>query len=124
MSLRDRIPEQLRLRDEIVGITVKDDVEVFPTTEYILLEISPNAGRVDIPKISSTIRDLVKSDKRMVAIRGYGFKGVGLSVRVAHELKKRESRFVYEMTFDTFEASDPETNRPITSVQIIIMPPG
>jgi hypothetical protein len=123
MSLRDRIPEQLRLRNEMVAITVKDDVEVFPTTEYILLEISPIAGRVDIPKISNTIRDLVKSDKRMVAIRGYGFKGVGLSVRVAHELKKRESRFVYEMTFDTFEASDPETNRPITSVQIIIMPP-
>ena len=123
MSLRDRIPEQLRLRDEIVAITVKDDVEVFTTPDYILLEISPNADRVDIPKISSTIRDLVKSDKRMVAIRGYGFKGVGLSVRVAHELKKRESRFVYEMTFDTFEASDPETNRPITSVQIIIMPP-
>ncbi|MHA2020796.1 MAG: hypothetical protein ACW98J_04565 [Candidatus Thorarchaeota archaeon] len=123
MSPRDRIPEQLRLRDEMVAITVKDDVEVFPTSEYILLEISPNAGRVDIPKISNTIRDLVKSDKRMVAIRGYGFKGVGLSVRVAHELKKRESRFVYEMTFDTFEASDPETNRPTTSVQIIIMPP-
>ncbi len=123
MSLRNRIPEQLRLRDELVAITFEDDVEVFPTTEYILLEISPNAGRVDIPKISNTIRNLVKSDKRMVAIRGYGFKGVGLSVRVAHELKKRESRFVYEMTFDTFEASDPETNRPITSVQIIIMPP-
>ncbi|MHA1926450.1 MAG: hypothetical protein ACXABV_09475 [Candidatus Thorarchaeota archaeon] len=124
MSLRDRIPEQLRLRDEMVAIAAKEDVEVFPTTEYILLEISPNAGRVDIPKISNTIRNLVKSDKRMVAIRGYGFKGVGLSVRVAHELKKRESRFVYEMTFDTFEASDPETNRPITSVQIIIMPPA
>ncbi|MFX0054221.1 MAG: hypothetical protein ACFFAX_05810 [Promethearchaeota archaeon] len=123
MSLRDRIPEQLRLRDEIVAITVKEDVEVFPTTDYILLEISPNAGRVDIPKISNTIRDLVKSDKRMVAIRGYGFKGVGLSVRIAHELKKRENRFVYEMTFDTFEASDPETDRPLTSVQIIIMPP-
>jgi hypothetical protein len=91
MSLRDRIPEQLRLRNEMVAITVKDDVEVFPTTEYILLEISPIAGRVDIPKISNTIRDLVKSDKRMVAIRGYGFKGVGLSVRVAHELKKRPS---------------------------------
>ncbi|MHA2140104.1 MAG: hypothetical protein ACXADF_01840 [Candidatus Thorarchaeota archaeon] len=124
MSLRDRIPEQLRLRDEMVAIAIKEDVEVFPTTEYILLEISPNAGRVDIPKISNTIRDLVKSDKRMVAIRGYGFKGVGLSVRVAHELKKRESRFIYEMTFDTFEAADPETNRTITSVQIIIMPPA
>jgi hypothetical protein len=123
MSLRNRVPEQLRLREEMVAITIKDDVEVFPTTEYILLEISPNAGRVDIPKISNTIRNLVKSDKRMVAIRGYGFKGVGLSVRVAHELKKRESRFVYEMTFDTFEASDPETDRPLTSVQIIIMPP-
>jgi hypothetical protein len=123
MSLRDRIPEQLRLRDEMVAITIQEDVEVFPTGDYILLEISPNAGRVDIPKISNTIRDLVKSDKRMVAIRGYGFKGVGLSVRIAHELKKRESRFVYEMTFDTFEASDPEANRPITSVQIIVMPP-
>jgi hypothetical protein len=63
------------------------------------------------------------SDKRMVVFRGHGFKGVGLSVRVAHELKKREGRFVYEMTFDTFEASDPESNRPITSVQIIIMTP-
>jgi hypothetical protein len=123
MSLRNRIPEQLRLRDEMVAITIKNDVEVFPTTEYILLEISPNAGRVDIPKISNTIRDLVKGDKRMVAIRGYGFKGVGLSVRVAHELKKKEKRFVYEMTFDTFEAADPETDRPLTSVQIIIMPP-
>jgi hypothetical protein len=123
MSLRDRIPEQLRLRDEMVAIIIKDDVEVFPTSEYILLEISPNAGRVDIPKISNTIRDLIKSDKRMVAIRGYGFKGIGLSVRIAHELKKRESRFVYEMTFDTFEASGPETDRPLTSVQIIIMPP-
>ncbi|MFW9967958.1 MAG: hypothetical protein ACFFEA_12465 [Candidatus Thorarchaeota archaeon] len=123
MSLRDRIPEQLRLRDEMVAITIQEDVEVFPTADYILLEISPKAGRVDIPKISNTIRDLVKSDKRMVAVRGYGFKGVGLAVRIAHELKKRESRFVYEMTFDTFEASDPETNRPITSVQIVVMPP-
>lgn len=123
MSLRNRIPEQLKLRDEMVAITIEEDVEVFPTSEYILLEISPNAGRVDIPKISNTIRDLVKSDRRMVAIRGYGFKGVGLSVRVAHELKKRESRFLYEMTFDTFEASNPKDNKPLTSVQIIVMPP-
>jgi hypothetical protein len=27
------------------------------------------------------------------------------------------------MTFDTFDATDPKTNRPVTSVQIIVMPP-
>jgi hypothetical protein len=41
MSLRDRIPVQLKLRNEMVVITVKDDVEVIATTKYILLEISP-----------------------------------------------------------------------------------
>ncbi|MFW9808197.1 MAG: hypothetical protein ACFFE6_02345 [Candidatus Thorarchaeota archaeon] len=123
MSLRDRIPEQLRIGDDVISITMEDDVSVYPTSEYILVEISHNAGKINIPKISNTLRDLVKDDKRYVAIRGFGFKGIGLAVRIAHELKIRESKFTYLMTFDTFDATDPKTERPVTSVQIIVMPP-
>jgi hypothetical protein len=123
MALRDRIPDQLKLRDEVVSITMEDDVSVFPTGDYILLEISNKVGKINIPQIAGTIRDLVKSDSRMVAIRGYGFKGIGLSVRIAHELKKREQRFLYQMTFDTFDAVDPKEEGLLTSVQIIVMPP-
>jgi len=123
MAIRDRIPEQLRLRDERISLNLEDDVAVFPTNDYVLLEISYKAGKINISKIAATVRNLVRSDRRMVAIRGYGFKGVGLSVRVAHELKKREQRFEYEMAFDTFEAIDSETQNPLTSVQIVVMPP-
>ncbi|TET09412.1 MAG: hypothetical protein E3J86_08310 [Candidatus Thorarchaeota archaeon] len=123
MSLRDRIPDQLKISEDIIAITMEDDVSVYPTSDYVLVEISHKAGRINIPKISGTLRGLVKDDKRYVAIRGFGFKGVGLAVRVAHELKIRESKFTYLMTFDTFDATDPETNRPVTSVQIIVMPP-
>lgn len=123
MSLRDRIPEQLKIGDDVISITMEDDVSVYPTSEYILVEISHNAGKINIPKISNTLRDLVKDDKRYVAIRGFGFKGIGLAVRIAHELKIRESKFTYLMTFDTFDATDPKTERPVTSVQIIVMPP-
>ncbi len=123
MSLRDRIPDQLRIGDDVIAITIDDDIAVFPTTDYVLLEISNNAGKVNIPKIANTLRGLVKNDKRLVAVRGFGFKGIGLAVRVAHELKVRESSFTYEMTFDTFDAVDPKTDRPVTSVQIIVMPP-
>lgn len=123
MSLRDRIPDQLKIGDDVIAITIEDDIAVFPTSDYILLEISHNAGKVNIPKVANTLRGLVKEDKKMVAIRGFGFKGIGLAVRVAHELKIREHKFVYEMTFDTFDASDPKTDRPVTSVQIIVMPP-
>ena len=123
MSLRDRIPDQLKIGDDVIAITMKDDVSVYPTSDYVLVEISHKAGRINIPKISGTLRGLVKDDKRYVAIRGFGFKGVGLAVRVAHELKLRESKFTYLMTFDTFDATDPETNNLVTSVQIIVMPP-
>ncbi|MHA1964470.1 MAG: hypothetical protein ACW97G_07810 [Candidatus Thorarchaeota archaeon] len=123
MSLRDRIPDQLKLGEDVIAITIEDDLSVYPTSDYVLLEISHNAGKVNIPKIANTLRGLVKTDKRMVAIRGFGFKGIGLAVRVAHELKVRESKFTYEMTFDTFGAVDPKTDRLVTSVQIIVMPP-
>lgn len=123
MSLRNRIPDQLRITDDVISITIEEDIAVYPTSDYILLEISHKAGRVNISKVASTIRDLVKNDKRMVAIRGFGFKGIGLAVRVAHDLKIRESKFLYEMTFDTFDATDPKSDRPVTSVQIIVMPP-
>jgi len=123
MSLRNRIPDQLKISDDVIAITMEDDVSVYPTSDYVLVEISHKAGRINIPKISGTLRGLVKDDKRYVAIRGFGFKGVGLAVRVAHELKIRESKFTYLMTFDTFEATEPESNRPVTSVQIIVMPP-
>jgi hypothetical protein len=123
MPLPERIPDQLRLRDERISASLEDDVAVFPTSDYVLLEISHKAGKINISKVASTVRDLVRSDRRMVAIRGYGFKGVGLSVRVAHELKKRERIFEYKMAFDTFEAIDPETGNPLTSVQIVVMPP-
>jgi hypothetical protein len=123
MSLRDRIPDQLKISDDVIAITMEDDVSVYPTSDYVLVEISHKAGRINIPKISVTLRGLVKDDKRYVAIRGFGFKGVGLAVRVAHELKIRESKFTYLMTFDTFDATDPETNNLVTSVQIIVMPP-
>ena len=123
MSLRNRIPDQLKIGDDLIAITMEDDVSVYPTSDYVLVEISHKAGRINIPKISGTLRGLVKDDKRYVAIRGFGFKGVGLAVRVAHELKIRESKFTYLMTFDTFDATDPETNKPVTSVQIIVMPP-
>lgn len=124
MSLRERIPEQLLIGEDIISIALETDVEVFPTSEYVLLEISNKAGRVNIPKIVGTLRSLVKEEQRMVAIRGFGFKGIGLAVRVAHELKLGESKFTYEMTFDTFDASDPEDNRPVTSVQIVVLPPA
>ena len=123
MSLRNRIPDQLKIGDDLIAITMEDDVSVYPTSDYVLVEISHKAGRINIPKISGTLRGLVKDDKRYVAIRGFGFKGVSLAVRVAHELKIRESKFTYLMTFDTFDATDPETNKPVTSVQIIVMPP-
>lgn len=123
MSLRDRIPEQLRIKDALIAITLESDVEVFPTSEYILLEISHKAGRVNIPRVTAEIYDLVKNERKMVAIRGFGFKGTGLAVRVAHELKKREKRFIYEMTFDTFDATDPKDASPHTSIQIVVMPP-
>ena len=123
MSLRDRIPEQLRITDDLISITIEEDIAVYPTSDYILLEISHKAGRVNISKVAGTIRGLVKDDKRMVAIRGFGFKGIGLAVRVAHDQKIRESKFIYEMTFDTLDATDPESERPVTSVQIIVMPP-
>ncbi len=123
MSLRERIPEQLKIGEELISIALQTDIEVFPTSEYVLLEISHKAGRVNIPQIVRTLRDLVQEEQRMVAIRGFGFKGIGLAVRVAHELKIGEKNFTYEMTFDTFDATDPEDNRPITSVQIIVLPP-
>ncbi len=123
MSLRERIPEQLKIGEDIISIALKTDVEVFPTSEYVLLEISNKAGRIYIPEIVGTLRNLVKEEQRMVAIRGFGFKGIGLAVRVAHELKLGEKKFTYEMTFDTFDASDPEENRPVTSIQIIVLPP-
>jgi len=107
----------------VIAITIEDDIAVYPTSDYILLEISHNAGKVNIPKVANTLRGLVKDEKQLVAIRGFGFKGIGLAVRVAHELKVRESKFEYQMTFDTFDATDPKTERPVTSVQIIIMPP-
>ena len=122
MSLQERIPKQLRLSDSIIGINLDEDIGVFPTSEYVLLEISPKAEKISIPKIASTIRGLVKNDRRVVAIRGYGFKGIGLAVRVAHELKLQEARFKYEMAFDTFDASDSE-GKTVTSVQIVVMPP-
>jgi hypothetical protein len=123
MSLRERIPQQLNIGEDIISIAIETDVEVFPTSDYVLLEISHKAGRVNIPQIVGTLRNLVKEEQRMVAIRGFGFKGIGLAVRVAHELKLGEKKFTYEMTFDTFDASDPEDNRPVTSVQIIVLPP-
>jgi hypothetical protein len=123
MSLRDRIPEQLAISNEVIAITIEEDIAVYPTSDYVLLEISQNAGRVNLTKVANTLRGLVKDDKRMVAIRGFGFKGIGLAVRIAHELKMRESKFTYQMTFDTFDATDTKTNRPVTSVQIIVMPP-
>ncbi|RLI59191.1 MAG: hypothetical protein DRO93_08740 [Candidatus Thorarchaeota archaeon] len=122
MSLHDRIPEPLKLTDAVVAITMEDEVEVFPTSDYVLVEISPTAGRINVGKIAATVHNLVKNDKRMVAIRGYGFKGVGLSVRIAHEIKKRERRFIYQMAFDTFDAEDSE-GKPYTSIQVVIMPP-
>jgi len=124
MSIRARIPEQLRIGDSMISIAVEGDVAVFPTSEYILLEISHKAGRVNIPRIVSTIRSLVKEEQRMVAIRGFGFKGIGLAVRIAHELKIGEKKFTYEMTFDTFDATDPENDQLVTSVQIIVLPPA
>jgi len=123
MSLRNRIPDQLKIGEEVIAITIDEDISVYPTSDYVLLEISHNAGKVNIPKVAHTLRGLVKDDRRMVAIRGFGFKGIGLAVRVAHELKLMESKFTYLMTFDTFDATDPKTNRPVTSVQIIVMPP-
>lgn len=123
MSLRDRIPDQLKLSDALVSITLEDDVGVFDTGDYVLIEVSPNAGRINVPKIAQTVNTLVKREKKMVAVRGYGFKGVGLGVRIAHEIKKLETRFDYEMTFDTFEASEGADKQTLTSIQIVIMPP-
>ncbi len=121
MALRSRIPEQLKLSDSVISINMDNDVAVFPTSEYILVEIAPNAGKINVPKIAQTVRGLVKGKKMIVAIRGYGFKGIGLSVRVAHELKKADKEIDYEMAFDTFEATDKEGTIQ-TSVQIVVLP--
>lgn len=123
MSLRDRIPDQLKIGDAMIGITMEEDLAVFPTSEYVLLEISHKAGRVNISRIVNTLQGLVRDDRRMVAIRGFGFKGIGLAVRVAHELKMGEKKFTYEMTFDTFDATSPDDDSLVTSVQIIVLPP-
>ena len=123
MPLHERIPEQLRLGDALISVTMEEDVGVFPTSDYVLIEVSPRAGKINIPKIVSTVRSLVKADKLIVAVRGYGFKGIGLSVRIAHELKIRETQFKYQMLFDTFDAAEGNNERPLTSVQIIILPP-
>ena len=101
MSLRDRIPDQLKIGEDVIAITIEDDISVYPTSDYVLLEISHKAGKVNLHKIAHTLLGLVKNDRRMVAIRGFGFKGIGLAVRIAHELKIRESKFTYLMTFDT-----------------------
>ena len=123
MSLRDRIPEQLKLSDSLISITLDDDVGVFDTGDYVLIEVSHKAGRIDVFKIARTVSNLVKKDKKMVAVRGYGFKGIGLGVRIAHEIKMIEERFRYEMTFDTFDATESGSEQTQTSVQIIIIPP-
>jgi len=121
-SLQERVPEQLRLGDSVISITLEEDVAVYPTEDYILVEISPSAGRINVLKIAQTIRGLVRGSKKCVAIRGYGFKGIGLSVRIAHELKIGERNFTYQMTFDTFDAEDKE-GKPHTSIQIVVLPP-
>ncbi len=123
MSLRDKIPQKLLLGEAIVSIALEEDVGVYETEDYVLIEISHNAGRLNIPKIAQTVSDLVKADRKMVAVRGFGFKGIGLGVRIAHEIKKMEKRFLYHMTFDTFDAQDPSNNQYLTSVQIVIIPP-
>jgi len=123
MSLRERIPEQLKLSDSLISITLEDDVGVFDTGDYVLIEVSNKAGRINVFKIAQTVNNLVKREKKMVAVRGYGFKGIGLGVRIAHEIKMLEERFQYEMAFDTFEAAESGTEQTQTSVQIIIMPP-
>ena len=123
MSLHERIPEQLRLTDALVVITLEDDIGVFDTGDYVLIEVSQNAGRINVPKIADTVTSLVKAEKKMVAIRGFGFKGIGLGVRIAHEIKRLEDRFQYQMAFDTFEAAENLEGQPLTSVQIVIMPP-
>lgn len=124
MSLHDRIPEQLKLTDALVVITLEDDIGVFDTGDYVLIEVSQNAGRINVPRIAQTVTDLVKAEKKMVAVRGFGFKGIGLGVRIAHEIKRLENRFVYQMAFDTFDASESVDGQPLTSVQIVIMPPN
>jgi hypothetical protein len=123
MSLRERIPERLKIGDSVIAINMENEVSVFPTSDYVLLEISHKVGRISISKIARTIMDLVKKDRRMVAIRGYGFKGIGLSVRIAHKIKRMETRFRYEMTFDTFDATEIDSDKTLTSVQIIVMAP-
>ncbi|MFW9907687.1 MAG: hypothetical protein ACFFEF_03855 [Candidatus Thorarchaeota archaeon] len=123
MSLHERIPEQLRLSDALIAISLEEDVGVFQTSDYVLIEVSHKAGKINVPKIAQTVNSLVRKEKKMVAIRGYGFKGVGLGIRIAHELKKLENRFQYLMAFDTFEASESGNQQPLTSVQIVIMPP-
>jgi hypothetical protein len=123
MSLRNRIPDRLRIGESIIAVKMEDEVQVFPTSDYVLLEISHKVGRISILTIARTALDLVKNDNRMVAIRGYGFKGIGLAVRIAHEIKRMETRFLYQMTFDTFDATEMNSDKPMTSVQIIVIPP-
>ncbi|MDF1539151.1 MAG: hypothetical protein P1Q69_09625 [Candidatus Thorarchaeota archaeon] len=123
MSLRERIPEQLKLSDSLISITLEEDVGVFDTGDYVLIEVSHKAGRINVPRIAQTVLSLVSKEKKMVAVRGYGFKGIGLGVRIAHEIKMIENRFRYEMTFDTFEATESGSEQIQTSVQIVIIPP-
>ena len=116
------VPEQLKIGESVISISMKEDVGVYETSDYVLIEISNKAGKINIPKIAQTVAGLVKREKKMVAIRGYGFKGIGLGVRIAHEIKIHETRFEYHMAFDTFDATEPGNERPVTSMQVVIIP--
>ncbi|MHA1928884.1 MAG: hypothetical protein ACTSV2_09965 [Candidatus Thorarchaeota archaeon] len=117
------IPEQLKIGEDLISISLDEDVGVYDTGDYVLIEISHKAGKIYIPKIAQTVYDLVRRERKMVAIRGYGFKGIGLGVRIAHEIKMLETRFKYQMVFDTFDAFEANNDRPVTSMQVVIMPP-
>jgi len=116
------LPERLKIGESIISISMKEDVGVYETADYVLIEISNKAGKINIPKIAQTVAGLIKGEKKIVAIRGYGFKGIGLGVRIAHEIKMREKRFDYDMAFDTFDASEPGNEFPVTSMQVVIIP--
>lgn len=120
--LDDLVPENLRITDGIVGVNMAEDVTFFETDEYLLVEIFPRGHPVSAYKVARAIRDIIGNSNKLVVIRGYGFKGTGVSATIAHELKQRRKDINYKIAFDTFTAINTETDEKYVSVQLVIIP--
>ena len=47
------LPERLKIGESVISISMKEDVGVYETSDYVLIEISNKAGKINIPKIKT-----------------------------------------------------------------------